>query len=72
MKDRHHANELRFQGYPTLRISGNDLFPEDAEEYGFSCRVYQTEQGLTGWPTILERLRALAGSQAAATEGKAA
>ncbi len=67
VNDQHNADELRFQGSPTLRISGDDLFPEHADAYGFSCRLYQTEEGLRGWPTvpmILDRLRALAVSPA--------
>ena len=61
VKGEHHAEALRFQGSPTIRISGEDLFPEQPGEYGFSCRVYQTEEGLQGWLTvnmICERLRA--------------
>ena len=75
VNDNRHAIELRFPGSPTLRISGNDLFPEHATEYGLSCRMYRTEEGLIGWPTmpmILERLRALARAQAAAPKETAA
>lgn len=75
VKDNRHAIDLQFPGSPTLRISGNDLFPEHATEFGLSCRVYGTEEGLIGWPTmpmILERLRALASAQAAAAKGEAA
>lgn len=71
VKDQANADELRFPGSPTLRISGKDLFPEDADEYGFGCRLYQTEDGLKGWPTmpmILDRLRDLASRQAAAAK----
>ena len=46
------AHRLRFQGSPTIRLSGEDLFAEQPGQYGFSCRVYQTEEGLLGWPTI--------------------
>ena len=47
-----HARALRFQGSLTVRLSGEDLFPEQPGEYGLSCRVYQTEEGLMGWPTV--------------------
>ncbi len=47
-----HARAVRFQGSPTIRLSGEDLFPEQSGEYGFSCRVYETEEGLMGWPTV--------------------
>lgn len=48
----HHARAVRFQGSPTIRLSSEDLFPEQPGEYGFSCRVYQTEEGLMGWPSV--------------------
>ena len=47
------ASSLKFQGSPALRLSGEDLFPDRTGEHGFSCRVYQTEDGLRGWPTGL-------------------
>ncbi len=52
-----HARAVRFQGSPTIRLSGEDLFtravgPEQPGEYGISCRMYQTEEGLMGWPTV--------------------
>ena len=47
-----HARAVRFQGSQTIRLSGEDLFPEQPCEYGCSCRVCQTEEGLMGWPTV--------------------
>ena len=57
-----HAQALRFEGSPSIRVSGRDLFPEQPGPYGMTCRVYQTEHGIMGWPTvgmICERLRQL-------------
>ncbi len=48
----HHARAVRFHGSPTIRLSGEDLFPEQPCEYGFGCRLYQTQEGLLGWPTV--------------------
>ena len=66
------AQVMKFQGSLTIRISGDDLFPDTSSEYGFSCRVYLTEDGLSGWPTvsmICERLRLMLASQTSADEG---
>lgn len=57
-----HARAIKFTGSPSIRFSGRDLFPEHTDEYGLTCRVYQTEEGLKGWPTVRmlrKRLRAL-------------
>ena len=62
VKDHDDATKLRFQGSPTLRAAGADLFLDQVDNYGLSCRVYKTEEGLKGWPTvpmILGRLRTL-------------
>jgi hypothetical protein len=40
--------EQRFRGSPTVRINGVDVDPtlSDREEYGLSCHLYQTPDGL--------------------------
>ena len=55
------AHESQFQVSPTIRLSGEDLFPDQLGKFGYSCRIYQTEEGLRGWPTvsmIRERMQA--------------
>ena len=42
----------RFQGSPTIRVNGEDLFPTGHESYALGCRVYQTPDGIQGVPTI--------------------
>ena len=42
----------KFSGSPTIRINGQDLWPEHQSNYSLSCRVYSTPEGLQGWPTI--------------------
>ena len=67
-----HAISVKFRGSPTIRIGGDDLFPEESAEYGLSCRVYQTEIGLRGWPTapmIRRRLHALGASRTPGSTG---
>lgn len=50
------AAALNFQGSPTFVAAGQDLFPSSAKS-GISCRVYQTNHGLSGLPSV-ESLRA--------------
>lgn len=42
----------QFVGSPTIRFNGDDLFPIDQADYSLGCRVYQTADGLRGWPTV--------------------
>jgi hypothetical protein len=41
------AIALRFLGSATVRVSGADVEPgaEERREYGFSCRIYRSEDG---------------------------
>ncbi len=50
------AHDERFLGSPSFRLNGVDLWPESRTRYNMSCRVYQTDQGLRGSPTV-EMLR---------------
>ena len=47
----HHARALRFQGCPSIRLAGKELFPGQPGEYGLVCRLFSTDQGLRGWPS---------------------
>ena len=70
-----HASSLRFQGSPSIRVSGRDPFPDQPMSYGLTCRVYYTEEGLKGWPTvrmICERLRILSAAEIPIGSGDAA
>lgn len=50
------AEARRFTGSPTVLIDGADPFPDGSRPIGLSCRVYRTEAGLEGSPS-LEQLR---------------
>jgi hypothetical protein len=41
----------RFIGSPTIRANKKDLFPTDQGQFALGCRIYQTSEGLKGWPT---------------------
>ena len=51
------AQRLRFVGSPTILVDGQDSFGGPEENFGMSCRVYQTPDGLAGSPTP-DQLRA--------------
>jgi hypothetical protein len=55
------AETLRFQGSPTILIDGEDPFADGAALFGLSCRVYRTERGLEGSPSVEQVRQALAG-----------
>ena len=50
------AQEEQFLGSPSFRVDGLDLWPETRAQYNLSCRVYHTDQGMRGSPTV-EMLR---------------
>ncbi len=50
------AQEECFLGSPSFRLNGTDLWPETRTRYNMSCRVYQTDQGMRGSPSV-EMLR---------------
>jgi hypothetical protein len=41
-----------FHGSPTVLIDGVDPFADDNAPVGLACRVYQTEDGYAGSPTV--------------------
>lgn len=53
------ADELRFRGSPTVLVNGRDPFLDRDAPVGLSCRVYRTEDGLTGSPTVDQLVEAL-------------
>ena len=52
------AIEHGFRGSPTVLIDGVDPFTHNEAPWGLSCRIYDTESGPAGSPT-LEQLRAV-------------
>ena len=50
------AEEHGFRGSPTIIIDGVDPFADSDAPVGLSCRVYKTDNGYVGSPT-LEQLR---------------
>ena len=52
------AETAGFRGSPTILVDGLDPFAEPDAPVGLSCRVFRTEAGLVGVPTV-EQLRAV-------------
>jgi len=48
-----------FRGSPTVLVNGSDPFADTNAPVSLSCRVYRTESGLTGSPTIEQLLTVL-------------
>lgn len=58
------ASEEKFLGSPSFRINGQDLWSEKRSSYHLNCRVYATDYGLHGTPTVemlREKIRASTG-----------
>jgi hypothetical protein len=45
------AEQLQFQGSPTVMVNGVDPWANPDAPVGLSCRVYRTESGFSGSPS---------------------
>lgn len=54
------ARDLAFSGSPTILVDGEDPFAEPGAAPAFACRVYRTEAGAEGSPSVTQLRRALA------------
>ncbi len=46
------ASEFGFRGSPSIVIDGEDPFADPDAPVGLSCRVYPTDEGYVGSPTM--------------------
>jgi hypothetical protein len=53
------AERLNFTGSPTILVDGRDPFDTGAA-VAMACRVYRTEDGLDGSPSVTQLKKALA------------
>lgn len=53
------ASEHPFAGSPTILLDGIDPFPSGGAITDLACRVYQTDEGLAGSPTVEQLIRVL-------------
>ena len=54
------AEAAGFRGSPTVLFNGRDPFADPDAPAGLSCRIYPTEEGLAGAPTVEQLLEVLA------------
>lgn len=52
VKSDQEATEEKFLGSPSFQVDGEDFWPEDRLTYSMNCRVYRSQEGFKGWPTI--------------------
>ena len=57
------AAEHGFRGSPTVLIDGADPFADPGAPVGLSCRVYITENGAAGSPTLHQLRQAIAAAR---------
>jgi hypothetical protein len=53
------AAEQGFRGSPTVLVDGRDPFADRDAPVGLACRIYQTETGPAGSPSLAQLERAL-------------
>lgn len=46
------AEAAQFRGSPTVLVDGRDPFSDPDAPVGLACRLYRTEEGLAGSPTV--------------------
>jgi hypothetical protein len=51
------AERVGFHGSPTILIDGRDPFVSGAEPIGMTCRVYRSDTGPQGAPSVAELQR---------------
>lgn len=54
------ASRLEFRGSPSLLVDGKDPFADQAGSVGLSCRIYRTESGPQGAPSVEQLVAVLA------------
>jgi len=53
------AEATQFRGSPTVLVDGRDPFSDPDAPVGLACRLYRTEQGLAGSPTVEQLVEVL-------------
>jgi hypothetical protein len=47
------AAQEKFLGSPSFRIDNQDLWPVQRQDYYLDCRVYRTDEGIRGFPSVM-------------------
>jgi hypothetical protein len=56
------ATAAGMHGSPTVLVDGHDPFAKPATEASVSCRLYRTDGGLAGAPSVADLIAAFTGS----------
>ncbi len=54
------AVRLEFHGSPSIVVNGRDPFSADGAPIGLACRIYATEDGPQGAPSVRQLTEAMA------------
>ena len=57
------AARVGFGGSPTILFNGVDLFVDASPGVGYACRLYRTEAGAEGAPSLSQLTERLAGAR---------
>lgn len=68
--NRDDAAAVYFAGSPTFLVDGADLFPGAERTSDLACRVYPTDAGLAGAPTVEQLRDALLAAAAQGANGR--
>jgi len=55
------AAKVEFAGSPTILLDGVDAFPTDGRTSDLACRIYRTDSGFAGVPTVAQLVEAIRG-----------
>ena len=61
------AARLGMRGSPTIRIDGHDPFASGTDPAALSCRLYRSDPGVSGAPTVEQLVEALGSRQASSS-----
>jgi hypothetical protein len=57
------AEQLSFRGSPTVLVNGADPFADPSAPVALACRVYRTDSGPAGSPSVVELTAVLRGAR---------
>lgn len=53
------AEQAGFPGSPTILVDGRDPFADEEAPVGLACRIFQTEAGAEGAPSVAQLAKVL-------------
>lgn len=59
LTDSAQAAAVLFAGSPTILLDGVDAFPTDGRTSDLACRIYRTDTGFAGVPSVAQLVEAI-------------